>query len=60
MACPFCGREDWYGWDERVSLEHVAGPATVDREAEAVPLTCVNCGFIRLQSARVLNDPRGS
>lgn len=58
MACPFCGREDWHGWDERVALEHVAGSATVDRGTEAFPLTCANCGFIRLQSAHVLDDPR--
>jgi hypothetical protein len=25
---------------------------------EAFPLTCANCGFIRLQSAHVLDDPR--
>jgi hypothetical protein len=58
MACPFCGGEDWHGWDERVGLEHVAGSATVDRGTEAFPLTCANCGFIRLQSAHVLDDPR--
>jgi transcription elongation factor Elf1 len=60
MACPFCGHEDWHGWDERVALEHVSGSHTVDRRSEAFPLTCANCGFIRLQSARVLDDPRGS
>jgi hypothetical protein len=60
MACPFCGGEDWDGWDERVALEHVAGSATVDRSMEAFPLTCVNCGFVRLQSAHVLDDPRAS
>jgi hypothetical protein len=48
MACPFCGGEDWHGWDERVALEHVAGRAAVDRGMEAFPLTCANCGFIRL------------
>jgi hypothetical protein len=58
MVCPFCGGEDWHGWDERVALEHVAGSATVDRGMEAFPLTCANCGFIRLQSAHVLDDPR--
>ncbi|HEX6053842.1 MAG TPA: hypothetical protein VFZ21_31445 [Gemmatimonadaceae bacterium] len=58
MACPFCGGEDWHGWDERVGLEHVTGSATVDRGTEAFPLTCANCGFIRLQSAHVLDDPR--
>jgi hypothetical protein len=25
---------------------------------EAFPLTCANCGFIRFQSAHVLDDPR--
>ena len=58
IACPFCGHKDWYGWDERISLEHVVGSDTVDRGAEAFPLTCANCGFIRLQSAHVLDDPR--
>jgi hypothetical protein len=58
MACPFYGREDWHGWDKRVALEHVAGGATVDRGMEAFALTCGNCGFIRLQSAHVLADPR--
>ena len=59
VSCPFCGHERWHGWDERVSLEHVTGSATVDRGTEAFPLTCANCGFIRLQSAHVLDDPRG-
>jgi transcription elongation factor Elf1 len=59
MSCPFCGHEEWDGWDERVALVHVSGSATVDRTAEAFPLTCANCGFIRLQSAHVLDDPRG-
>lgn len=59
IACPFCGREDWHGWDERVSLPHVARGAAVDRGTEALPLTCRNCGFIRLQSSHVLDDPRG-
>jgi predicted RNA-binding Zn-ribbon protein involved in translation (DUF1610 family) len=58
MICPFCGQEEWHGWDERVTLEHVLGSSTVDRGAEAFPLTCANCGFIRLQSAHVLDDPR--
>ena len=58
IACPFCGQEEWHGWDQRVALEHVAGNATVDRGTEAFPLTCANCGFIRLQSAHVLDDPR--
>lgn len=58
IACPFCGHEEWHGWDQRVALEHVAGSATVDRGTEAFPLTCANCGFIRLQSAHVLDDPR--
>ena len=22
IACPFCGHEDWHGWDERITLEH--------------------------------------
>jgi MFS family permease len=35
MVCPFCGGEDWHGWEERVALEHVAGSTTVDRGTEA-------------------------
>jgi hypothetical protein len=58
MSCPFCGGEKWHGWDERVGFEHVVGSDTVDRNAEAFPLTCANCGFIRFQSAHVLDDPR--
>jgi hypothetical protein len=58
MACPFCGHGDWRGWDERIALEHVVSSATVDRGTEAFPLTCTHCGFIRLQSADVLDDPR--
>lgn len=56
--CPLCGHEVWNGWDERVSLPHAAGTPGADRGTEAFPLTCANCGFIRLQSAHVLNDPR--
>ena len=59
LSCPFCGREDWRGWDELIVLGHVEGSGTLDRRAEAFPLTCANCGFVRLQSARVLDDPRG-
>jgi hypothetical protein len=58
MACPFCGREEWNGWDERVGLDRVIGSDTIDRRTEAFPLTCANCGFIRFQSAHVLDDPR--
>lgn len=58
MACPFCGREDWHGWDERVALEHVAGGATVDRGMEAFALTCGNCGFIRPIRARARRSAR--
>jgi len=58
MSCPFCGGEKWHGWDERIAFEHVVGSGIVDRNAEAFPLTCVNCGFIRFQSAHVLDDPR--
>ena len=58
MSCPFCGHRQWRGWDERVALEHVIGSKSVDRKTEAFPLTCANCGFIRLQSAHVLDDPR--
>jgi len=56
--CPLCGHEEWYGWDERVSLLHAVGSGASDRGTEAFPLTCANCGFIRLQSAHVLDDPR--
>jgi hypothetical protein len=58
IACPFCGHEEWHGWDQRISLDHVLGSDTVNRGTEAFPLTCANCGFIRLQSAHVLDDPR--
>jgi hypothetical protein len=60
LECPFCGGTDWEGWDERVSLGHVGGSLAVDREAQAFPLTCRNCGFIRLQAAHVLDDPRAT
>jgi predicted nucleic-acid-binding Zn-ribbon protein len=60
MACPFCGHEQWHGWDERITLEHVIGSKAVDRQTEAFPLTCANCGFIRFQSAHVLDDPRAA
>lgn len=60
LQCPFCGRHDWEGWDERVELVHVHGSFAVDRRAQAFPLTCRNCGFIRLQAAHVLDDPRTS
>src|SRR5689334_3755966 len=50
MACRFCGQENWLGWDERIALDHVVGSRSVDRGTEAFPLTCSNCGFIRLQS----------
>jgi hypothetical protein len=58
MRCPFCGHEEWQGWDERIALERAPNRKSVDRDTEAFPLTCVNCGFIRLQSAHVLDDPR--
>lgn len=58
MACPFCGQEVWNGWDERIALDHAIGSETIDRRGEAFPLTCANCGFIRFQSAHVLDDPR--
>jgi transcription elongation factor Elf1 len=58
MSCPFCGHEEWQGWDERVGLDTVIGSGTVDRRSEAFPLTCGNCGFIRLQASHVLDDPR--
>jgi hypothetical protein len=58
LSCPFCGQEKWAGWDERIALDHVTGSSAVDRNGQAYPLTCVNCGFIRLQSAHVLDDPR--
>jgi len=58
LECPFCGSKDWEGWDERVELSHVRGSSAVDRGTQAFPLTCRNCGFIRLQAAHVLDDPR--
>ena len=57
--CPLCGHEEWNGWDERVKLPHAPGTKTIDRQTEVIPLTCANCGFVRLQSAHVLEDPRG-
>jgi hypothetical protein len=60
LQCPFCGQEEWEGWDERVALGHVQGSRALDRGAQAFPLTCRNCGFIRLQAAHVLDDPRAS
>jgi hypothetical protein len=57
-ACPFCRQEQWHGWDDRIALEPVVASGSVDRGTEAFPLTCANCGFIRLQSAPVLDDPR--
>jgi hypothetical protein len=59
IACPFCAGERWNGWDERIALERVLGSDAIDRTTEAFPLTCASCGFIRLQSAHVLDDPRG-
>jgi hypothetical protein len=56
--CPLCGHEDWHGWDERVLLPHALESTGADQGTEAFPLTCTNCGFIRLQSAHVLDDPR--
>lgn len=58
LECPFCGGRDWEGWDERVSLDHVRGSSAVNRRAQAFPLMCRNCGFIRLQATHVLDDPR--
>src|SRR5436190_1093158 len=37
MACPFCGQEQWHGWDERVALEHVIGSGTVETSAGQRP-----------------------
>jgi hypothetical protein len=58
IACPFCGHQEWHGWDAQIVLEHVVGSEAVDRGTTAFPLTCANCGFIRLQSTHVLDDPR--
>jgi hypothetical protein len=60
MSCPFCGQEQWHGWDERVSLEHGIGSKTVDRGTEAFrsPVrTAASSGF---WSTHVLDDPRES
>jgi hypothetical protein len=55
--CPLCGHELWDGWDQRIDL-----PRTLDGKdhapIEVIPLLCRNCGFVRLQSAHVLSDPR--
>jgi hypothetical protein len=56
-ACPLCGHEHWDGWDQRVALpRELAGES--HGALDAIPLICRNCGFIRLQSAHVLSDPR--
>jgi hypothetical protein len=55
---PVLRSEEWHGWDERVTLDHAIGSGSLDRRAEAFPLTCANCGFVRLQAAHVLDDPR--
>ena len=60
IECPFCGKKEWEGWDERVALDHASGSFAVNRRAQAFPLTCRNCGFVRLQAAHVLDDPRSS
>jgi hypothetical protein len=58
-ACPLCGHEHWTGWDERILLVDAAVRGNVSADRQAIPLTCANCGFVRLQSAHVLGDPRG-
>ena len=58
LTCPFCGHDEWHGWDEHITLDHAHGKGAIDRNTQALPLTCANCGFIRLQSAHVLDDPR--
>lgn len=59
LACPACGHERWRGWSERVAVPR-SDEAGMPLEAlVAVPLVCENCGLVRLQSARVLDDPRG-
>jgi hypothetical protein len=50
----------WHGWDERLTLTSASREDTIDRRTEVFPLTCANCGFVRLQSAHVLDDPRSS
>jgi hypothetical protein len=60
LTCPFCGQEEWQGWDQVLALEDSSGTGGINRDAQAIPLTCANCGFIRLQSAHVLDDPRKS
>lgn len=59
-ACPLCGHERWTGWDRVVALPNDGGSAGGGIETVAIPLTCANCGFVRLQSAHVLEDPRGA
>jgi hypothetical protein len=60
LECPFCAGKDWEGWDELVALGHVPDSVAIDRRSQAFPLTCRNCGFIRLQAAHVLDDPRAA
>jgi predicted RNA-binding Zn-ribbon protein involved in translation (DUF1610 family) len=57
-ACPLCGQETGTAGGTNASLAHVAGTETIERETEVIPLTCANCGFVRLQSAHVLDPPR--
>lgn len=59
MPCPLCGHAHWHGWDERVWLPRGGEQESLRSALEAIPLTCANCGFIRMQSAHVLQDPRG-
>lgn len=60
VACPLCGHERWDNWDERVHLPRDLNEGDRRKDFEAIPLTCTNCGSVRLQSAHVLDDPRGN
>ena len=55
--CPLCGDKQWDGWDQRLTLPRTLG-GTDHAPLEVIPLLCRNCGFVRLQSAHVLSDPR--
>ena len=58
IACPFCGHEDWQGWDERIALDHVTGNDGRPPRVQAIRRRAQTAGSSGLQSARALDDPR--
>lgn len=57
-GCPLCGKEAWNGWDDRAHLPTLDDEGRPVAAIEVIPLVCAHCGFVRLQSAHVLDDPR--